>query len=68
MTHPLTDASRTAYASEVCATLFRTYGVAAPRKLDRLIAEAWVLRRSAVECVDAIGTTFRLTPLPIRRF
>ena len=64
----LDEAERAAYRSVVRTALMTTYGVPAPARLDRVIAEAALLRMPTERCVAFIGEAFDLHPLPERRY
>ncbi|WP_313552975.1 hypothetical protein [Brevundimonas sp.] len=62
------EASRDAYGGAVRAGLLSGYGVLAPARLDRVIAEAAVARLSAERCIEVIAEHFDLRRLPERRY
>ena len=64
----LDEMERAAYGSVVRAALMTIYGVPAPARLDRVIAEAAVVRMPVERCVASIGEAFDLQPLPERRY
>lgn len=64
----LDETSRAEYGFAVRARLLAVYGVPAPARLDRVIAEAAVIRMPAEQCVAFIGDAFNLSPLPERRY
>lgn len=64
----LDELERAAYGSVVRTALMTIYGVPAPARLDRVIAEAAVVRMPADRCVAFIGEAFDLQPLPERRY
>ena len=64
----LDEVERAAYRSAVRTALMTTYGVPATARLDRVIAEAAVLRMPTERCVAFIGEAFDLQPLPERRY
>jgi hypothetical protein len=64
----LDEAGREAYGGEVRAGLLSGYGVPAPARLDRVIAEAAVAKLPAARCVEVIAEAFDLRLLPERRY
>lgn len=61
------EQGRARFGGVVRAQMMTVYGVQLPRRLDRVVDEAAVLRLTPEDCVAAIGEAFRLRPLPIRR-